>query len=99
MKKYLETHSCVDCGESRLACLDLDHVRDKKAPVSKLVAAGYSIPTVQKELDKCEVRCANCHRVKTAREQGWWKCDESNSSNKEEESEVATREGLEPSTF
>lgn len=71
--KYYSTHPCVDCGESRPECLDLDHVRGKKNKnVSRLVGQADSWETILKEIEKCEVRCANCHRVKTARELGWY---------------------------
>jgi hypothetical protein len=33
----------------------------------------YSLDALQKEIDKCVVRCANCHRRKTAKESGFWK--------------------------
>ena len=28
---------------------------------------------IEEEIDKCDVRCANCHRKKHAREGGWYK--------------------------
>jgi hypothetical protein len=69
---YLE-HPCIDCGESRPECLDLDHVRGQKwKNVSRLVGSSNTWPIIQKEIDKCEVRCANCHRVKTAHQLGWY---------------------------
>lgn len=68
---YLLTHPCVDCGEADPIVLDFDHVRGKKrANVTILVAAGMAWSTIEAEVAKCDVRCANCHRRKTARERG-----------------------------
>jgi len=64
---YLAEHPCVDCGTNDQRVLDFDHVRGtKKADVSRLVNDGYSWEVVEAEIAKCEVRCANCHRIKTA---------------------------------
>ena len=59
---YLECHPCVDCGESDSVVLEFDHVRGVKlAPVTSLLSSG-SWNKVQEEIDKCDVRCCNCHR-------------------------------------
>jgi 5-methylcytosine-specific restriction endonuclease McrA len=69
---YLSTHACVDCGESDPRVLEFDHQRDKQHNISSLLQDGYGKETIQKEIDKCEVRCANCHRRKTAIDFGWY---------------------------
>jgi hypothetical protein len=33
----------------------------------------HSWPTILKELSKCDVRCANCHRRRTARDFKWFR--------------------------
>ena len=57
---------CVDCGESDPRCLDFDHVRGKKLRSVSLMKTGYSVKVLREEIAKCEVRCANCHRKRTA---------------------------------
>lgn len=68
---YLRSHPC-SCGEARPACLDFDHQRDKVMNISYMVAHGYSIDSIKLEIEKCQVLCANCHRVKTAEDFGWY---------------------------
>lgn len=70
---YLLNHPCVDCGEDDPVVLDFDHVTGKKKfGIADLLRATYSLQTIETEIAKCVVRCANCHRKKTAREQGCW---------------------------
>ena len=73
--EYFKTHPCVDCGEPDPVVLELDHVdrKTKKEAVGRLMADGHSPQMVERELEKCVVRCANCHRRKTARDQDWYK--------------------------
>ena len=67
VRAYLSDHPCVDCGEANVDLLDFDHLRDKRANVSTLTHVAVSWDVLKREIQKCEVRCANCHRRKTAR--------------------------------
>ncbi len=69
---YLRRHPCSDCGEADIVVLEFDHLRDKKQNVSYLVS-NSEIARIQREIDKCEVVCANCHRRRTARRGGWYR--------------------------
>lgn len=63
---YLSKHPCVDCGNSNPIVLEFDHVVGKKrATISDMLRQGYSLKSIQEEVAKCEVRCANCHRIIT----------------------------------
>ena len=65
VKDHLLCHPCVDCGESDLIVLEFDHVRGTKSfNISWYVSQGRStrVDLLREEIDKCEVRCANCHR-------------------------------------
>lgn len=69
---YLGNHPCVDCGEKDSIVLEFDHIKDKLFTISS-VGRDKKLPEVRKEIEKCEVRCANCHRRKTAKQFGWHK--------------------------
>lgn len=71
--EYYLTHPCVDCGERDPIVLEFDHKGNKKIEVSKLVSNSYSWETIMEEINKCDVRCANCHRRRTAKQFGWYK--------------------------
>ncbi len=71
--EYLKSHPCIDCGESNVIVLDFDHQRDKKHTISHLITSNKSWDYISLEIEKCEVRCANCHRKKTAEQFGWKK--------------------------
>jgi len=69
---YFGLHACVDCGEADPTVLEFDHVRGKKlANVANMVRNGIQWSRIEMEIAKCEVRCANCHCRKTAKELGY----------------------------
>jgi hypothetical protein len=63
---YLEAAGCVDCGLTDLRVLDFDHEGEKQASVVVMARHGCSLKRLIAEIEQCEVRCANCHRRRTA---------------------------------
>ena len=61
---YKSNLFCENCGESDIRCLDFHHKnpKQKKFSLSRGIEFGYSIINLLKEIDKCKVLCANCHR-------------------------------------
>lgn len=68
---WLRQQKCVDCGIDDIRVLELDHQRDKEFNVSQK-AGILSWESLKKEIDKCEVVCANCHRIRTAEQFNWY---------------------------
>ncbi len=60
-----ESSGCKDCGENNHIVLDFDHLRDKKYNISRMIHDGFSWKAIMKEVEKCDVVCANCHRIRT----------------------------------
>ena len=72
--EYLELHPCVDCGEKDPIVLEFDHVRGEK--LYTIASLGWRLCTWEgmlNEIAKCEVRCANCHRRRTAESLNWFR--------------------------
>ncbi len=70
---FLLKSSCVDCGNNNPLVLEFDHFRDKENGVCQLLCGGSSWERVLKEIEKCEIRCANCHNIKTHREKNTYR--------------------------
>ena len=71
--EHLRAHPCVDCGETDPLFLEFDHVTGvKELEVSAAIHRGWSLQSLLEEMAKCQVRCIKCHRIKTAKEQGWY---------------------------
>jgi hypothetical protein len=64
MYEYLKKHSCVKCGKSDFRNLCFHH----RKPEEKLFNVGESGPKYSREkliveMEKCDILCANCHRL------------------------------------
>lgn len=71
--EYLRTHPCVDCGKPNPIFLQFDHIRGKKKEsVPRMATIAHAWKTIMAEIQKCEVRCVECHILKTAHERGHW---------------------------
>ena len=71
--EYLSVHPCIDCGEIDPIVLEFYH-RDestKLMSIHRMRTMRYSWEVILMEIEKCDVRCANCHRRRTARQYGW----------------------------
>ncbi|HEX8843332.1 MAG TPA: hypothetical protein VF791_01630 [Pyrinomonadaceae bacterium] len=74
--EFLIGKSCVDCGESDPIVLEFDHCTGKKQfTIANMLARKMGWDSLMKEIAKCVVRCANCHRRKTAKEHKWRKAN------------------------
>lgn len=71
LRDVLLRSGCVDCGSSDLLVLEFDHITEKTELVGKLARDGCSLERLQREVARCEVRCANCHRRRHPQERTW----------------------------
>lgn len=56
---------CVDCGNTDIRVLEFDHTGNKTMGVGTLVRGGWSLQRIKDEISNCEIRCKNCHVIKT----------------------------------
>lgn len=66
LKELKQTKKCEICNESDPSCLDFDHIdpKNKKMNISKMISSRRSWKNILKEIEKCQVLCVNCHRMK-----------------------------------
>ena len=69
----LAAATCADCGEVAACVLDFDHVGPKTSTVMRLARNEVSLARLDAEIARCVVRCANCHRRRTAAAAGHYR--------------------------
>lgn len=59
---------CIDCGYNKHPhALDFDHVTGvKEFSLAHVRLHNYAWSKIEEEITKCEVVCANCHRIRTS---------------------------------
>ena len=62
--EYKSTLKCSKCGENHVACLDFHHLNPEEKEFSfyNLKKYAWGKEKIERELNKCIVLCANCHR-------------------------------------
>lgn len=70
---HYKNNPCEMCGESRIPCLQLDHIDPSTKSFNLGKAESKSEEAILNEIAKCRVMCANCHAMATAEQQGWYK--------------------------
>ena len=69
---YLGKNPCIDCGMSDKRVLEFDHVRGEKLfNISDGIKRQMNLDKIKNEIKKCDVRCANCHRIVTSERGNW----------------------------
>ena len=70
LDRYKVAKGCVDCGYNASSyALQWDHKDPKKKVYTPHRMASYSIKKIFEEARKCDIRCANCHAIRTVEEQ------------------------------
>ena len=69
LDRYKIAKGCIDCGYNENPyALQWDH-RDPETKVfTPHRMASYSIKRIFEEVRKCDIRCANCHTIRTVEE-------------------------------
>ena len=63
-KEYKSERECILCGEDHIATLVFHHrVPSKKSFAIPHGLVRYSKKRILEEMEKCDVLCANCHRI------------------------------------
>lgn len=63
LKQVKEENACEDCHQFfHFSAMDFDHLSGKEFGIA---IAPKNVGTIMIELQKCELVCSNCHRIRT----------------------------------
>lgn len=62
---YKKEHQCAVCGNNDFRTFEFHHKRsdDKTFDVASYITDGRGFNQIKKEIAKCTLLCANCHRI------------------------------------
>ena len=69
---YMKDKSCLDCGNDNPVVLEFDHRGDKSYNISDK-KSKLTLETLKLEIAKCDIVCANCHKIRTSKQFNWSK--------------------------
>jgi hypothetical protein len=70
--EFLKTQECKDCGNKDYRVFEFDHLENKKFNIGARIG-GQTLKSLMKEISKCDVVCANCHRIRTISRGNWYR--------------------------
>lgn len=71
---FLELRGCMDCAVSDIRVLEFDHVIGAKSfSISAGIRGEVPLHSLIAEMSKCDIRCSNCHRRRTAERAGFYR--------------------------
>lgn len=62
LEDYKKGKECIKCGDKRAYVLDFHHLLNKEFDIANSISRAISKERLIKEINKCELLCANCHR-------------------------------------
>jgi hypothetical protein len=71
--EYKKNHRCSNCGVDDPRVLEFHHI-DKTQKDFTISVAYYNrvgLDKIMQEIKKCDILCANCHRITHWEENGW----------------------------
>ena len=67
LREYKEKLGCKYCGEYHVFCLEFHHIDQKQKKFNIGTGKATSMVLIKAEVKKCDVVCANCHKVINAK--------------------------------
>lgn len=69
----LKDAKCVDCGYDNWLALEFDHLPQHTKKYDVCSMTRKSVVAIQREIDKCEIVCSNCHTIRTFTRGNFWR--------------------------
>ena len=68
--EYKSKEGCKKCGVSDPRVLEFHHIKEKDFSIAERARSKYGKKRLLEEIKKCNVLCANCHRILHFEERG-----------------------------